>query len=555
MKKINTPITIQNLSHLEKLVNLPVSSIKHLGVTLNKVRSRLIKLHQGNESIIDHALKILSVIVLLLRKKRSYIVVFLQRNKWMIWKDSVMPYNLNFLIIDLLRIVDQELISKEKVLKPFWNSRCQENSKKLWLPIKTDCVDLDLTLSNSFVPRTVQNSLYLTEKNINLQNRSLQKTSYPLSQSLPVNRWEKESTEQIKAKKIKLYPDNHQRKLLEEWFNTSRFVYNKTLNGVLNDKDDINKLSLRNKYVTSTGKVEPWELNTPKTIRQQAVFDLCKAYKTCFSQLRSGIITKFNVNFKSKKNKAGSIGIEKGVKFDKKSKSVILFPNKTKKSCNIRIGKRQSKEDIKISKDCRICYDGYNFYLCIPETYECKETLSCDTIALDPGTRCFSTGYDPSGKVLEFHRTDKVIHKLKNKISLLQSLRKKRIKVVRQRIKNCVTELHWSTINHLVKNYKHILLPNFESQKVSQKSKNRHLNRDLNIYSHYLFKQRLHYKAKTLKVNVYDVNEAYTSKTCSNCGYMKNDLGSNKIFSCKSCKIIIDRDYNGARNILLKYLA
>jgi putative transposase len=48
------------------------------------------------------------------------------------------------------------------------------------------------------------------------------------------------------------------------------------------------------------------------------------------------------------------------------------------------------------------------------------------------------------------------------------------------------------------------------------------------------------------------VNEAYTSKVCTNCGNYKKDLGSAKVYNCKKCKAIIDRDVNGARNILLK---
>ena len=55
--------------------------------------------------------------------------------------------------------------------------------------------------------------------------------------------------------------------------------------------------------------------------------------------------------------------------------------------------------------------------------------------------------------------------------------------------------------------------------------------------------------------NVIEVNEAYTSKTCSKCGKLQN-IGSKKIFRCK-CGLEMARDLNGARNIFLKniYLA
>ena len=163
------------------------------------------------------------------------------------------------------------------------------------------------------------------------------------------------------------------------------------------------------------------------------------------------------------------------------------------------------------------------------------------------------TGYDPDGNIIEYNRRDNLLKKLKDKLSLLQSKRKKRIKIVRQKIKNCVDELHWQTVNHLTKNYKRILLPHFESQKMSMKSHNKNLNRDFNILSHYKFKQRLYYKSIVNGTKVYDVSEEYTTKTCTNCGNI-NNVGSNKEIFCDKCYIIIKRDYNGARNILLKHL-
>ena len=51
------------------------------------------------------------------------------------------------------------------------------------------------------------------------------------------------------------------------------------------------------------------------------------------------------------------------------------------------------------------------------------------------------------------------------------------------------------------------------------------------------------------------MNEAFTSKTCCNCGYIKTDLGANKVFHCDKCDIEILRDLNGAINILLRYLS
>ena len=49
-----------------------------------------------------------------------------------------------------------------------------------------------------------------------------------------------------------------------------------------------------------------------------------------------------------------------------------------------------------------------------------------------------------------------------------------------------------------------------------------------------------------------EVNPAYTSKTCSDCGYLFKDLGSEKEWSCSECGVIHDRDENAAKNIANK---
>ncbi len=88
-------------------------------------------------------------------------------------------------------------------------------------------------------------------------------------------------------------------------------------------------------------------------------------------------------------------------------------------------------------------------------------------------------------------------------------------------------------------------------------SRKRRLNNDTTrrmlTWSHYLFKQRLLNKAREYPwVRVHIVNEAYTSKTCTRCGVIHERLGGRKTFRCQSCGTVLDRDYNGARNIYLK---
>ena len=61
------------------------------------------------------------------------------------------------------------------------------------------------------------------------------------------------------------------------------------------------------------------------------------------------------------------------------------------------------------------------------------------------------------------------------------------------------------------------------------------------------------YKAKIAGVPVVYIDPRNTSRTCSVCGFVsKSNRKSQSVFSCKSCGIILNADFNGAINIALK---
>ena len=78
------------------------------------------------------------------------------------------------------------------------------------------------------------------------------------------------------------------------------------------------------------------------------------------------------------------------------------------------------------------------------------------------------------------------------------------------------------------------------------------LNRNMYCLSYYSFLSKLKKRCERYDVELEIKNESYTSKTCTKCGNIKYNLGSNKIYNCSICKISIDRDINGSRNIMLK---
>ena len=74
-------------------------------------------------------------------------------------------------------------------------------------------------------------------------------------------------------------------------------------------------------------------------------------------------------------------------------------------------------------------------------------------------------------------------------------------------------------------------------------------------WSHFRFRMFLLHKIREYKYcKVIECTEEYTSKTCGHCGQINDKLGGSKTFRCDLCKVEMDRDANGARNILLKLL-
>src|SRR3989339_886250 len=74
----------------------------------------------------------------------------------------------------------------------------------------------------------------------------------------------------------------------------------------------------------------------------------------------------------------------------------------------------------------------------------------------------------------------------------------------------------------------------------------------MNLQSHYKFKEYLKATAKRYRTNVYDVDEHYTSQCCTSCGVLSKIYDKNRTKECINCKLQIDRDLNGSRNIYIK---
>ena len=73
-------------------------------------------------------------------------------------------------------------------------------------------------------------------------------------------------------------------------------------------------------------------------------------------------------------------------------------------------------------------------------------------------------------------------------------------------------------------------------------------------FAHYRFKLFLKHKAFEYGKTVIDVCEAYTSKTVSWTGEIIHNLGGRKVIQSRIDGQRMDRDFNGARGIVLRAL-
>lgn len=489
-----------------------------------------------------------------------------------------------------------------------------EMSKKLWLPTKTVCQDLTSTSYNLFVENLVHNSLLLTKKEIKNRKKNLQKISCP---SLPFSQQDITEDVNINySRKIRIYPNKEQINLFSKCFGASRYFYNKGVECINNIyKEQYNKYKEDSKesciYECKKGRCENetiennflcdkhknkkikwklpltlpklrpmvmksdkdlndnelWQKEVPYDTRQLVLKDLIGNYKSCITNKKKGNISNFKVGYKSKKNKNQVFFICK-----KALKNLNIFKRRLKKKSKLKTRKRHScYNNYELKHDSIILKESNKYYIIIPKkrnTTYVKPKYEC--VSLDPGVRTFQTYYSPNGVCGKIgdNMKDTIVF-LQNRIDNLKSLitkkqkrrtkrnMNKRCDLLRTKIKNIVRELHWKTCSFLVKNFNNIIIPEFQTKEMSSK-KNRNIGktttRNMLCLSHFSFLQKLKFKCIEYQRNLIITSEEYTSKTCGKCGTLNQNLGSSKTFKCGICEVTIDRDINGARNILLKYL-
>ena len=373
---------------------------------------------------------------------------------------------------------------------------------------------------------------------------------------------------------IRLYPTKSQKKVLSRWFGCARWIYNRCVHLYKTEGPLTANPTFMRRMVVNQGlhknKPTAWVLESPTEVREGAMRDFIKAFKSNQAKSKLNPEHKFEMQFKSMRADSDSIDISKK-----------RGPMERELFSKLR-GERGPLELI-WKRDMRLTRKkNGNYYLGVPKTMTSVsenqapklETALDGVVALDPGVRTFMTCYEANGTVTEWcsgdeqrlcrltHHLDKLKRRISSDPGVRHSARYRMRKAASRlalRIHHLVDDIHRKLAKWLCENHRVIFLPKFEIKGMVQKKRGRKVAkktvRALYAWRHYTFRQRLLSKAREYPwVQVCLVNEAYTSKTCTHCGWIHTKLGGAKVFHCDQCLRHTSRDIAGARNILLRQL-
>jgi IS605 OrfB family transposase len=358
--------------------------------------------------------------------------------------------------------------------------------------------------------------------------------------------------------KIILNLNSRQKTIINSWLNDCICVFNITNNFIKmnlkqdNIKDIINFYKLRS--ILSIQIHEICSLHSlNKHTADYMVKHCVEMYKSALSNHH--FIDRFNI---------------RNLLYSRRRKNLIIEPACVSSKLNSvfikQLGKIKSNLDLNLIKRNSILqYDSYKkkYIIIVPIEKQINTVHKrYDKCGVDIGVRTFLTTYSEDCSMEIGTNCCKIIDRYNKRLDGIRSSKdqkiiseSKKIKLYSKysdKLKNKILDMHNKVSRLLLLNYSEIIIGKVSIKKmISNITSNLKeiTKRRLIALSHYRFRMKLKTMASKYGNKIVEVDEYLTSKTCSECGKINKNLGSNKIFECELCKLKIDRDINASINI------
>ena len=370
-------------------------------------------------------------------------------------------------------------------------------------------------------------------------------------------------------RKIELRLNEEQKKIFNQAFGYSRYIYNKALDEWKKMyeawKEDSSQIKPNNRKVRDRLRVlrEEWEFNQINILIETSVEDLAKAFNMMWKGYNK------YPNYKSRRNQKDSC------RFFRRTKGALQI--KGEKSNKLKLVGIKSlihmKEPLYLKEDRTIQEvtvskraDRYYASIVIRYLHEEKTFKEDSYVGIDLGVKDFATINDDrclykkykslSSKLIPLHKRIAIYDKiLKRKHYGSKNYEKARTKLARtyMRIGNIRKDYLHKISTHITMKYKYICI---EDLKVSNMIKNKNLSKCIAEQGWREFRTMLEYKAEKHGGAIITADRWFpSSQICSCCGNIlqgKDKLKlSQRVYHCHKCNNKIDRDYNAAVNLKL----
>ena len=367
-----------------------------------------------------------------------------------------------------------------------------------------------------------------------------------------------------KAYKLRIYPTDFQRELLEKTFGCTRYIYNNFLAERKNKYEESKtRISVYEqlKELTDLKKEKEWLREIDSCALQACVYNLDDAFQKFFKgngypRFRvKGVHESFRTNntLNSYKNKK-----YESIRIDFK-KRIITLPKL--KEVKFR-GYRKDKKMVGKIKSATISeYASKYFVSILVEMPFVKYSLKPTTIVgLDLGIKDFIVTSNGEKLKNEIKINEKRLKGLQKWLSRCKPGSKNRYKVKLKiqrlylKIRNARKHMIYKLANKIIKENDIIAIENLDVKSMYQVHKIAKHLKNIPISE---FIRVLKYKSNWLGKKVIEINKYYpSSQSCNRCGFKNEEVKDLSVrkWTCRRCGLIHDRDINASINIMFEGL-